>query len=98
MYTAGNFAFREVGLELLREQAFAADRGQRLVETFVARCFVGLELGSDAPLFQQVLYLPRLFERQRRRSRRDDQRIRHAASTKPSMVDRAASAFTSNPR
>src|SRR5690348_10493016 len=98
MHTTRDLALREIGLELLREQPLPTDRAQRLVETLVAGGLVGLELRCDAALLEQVLHLARLFERQRRRARRDDQRTRHAASTNPSIVDRAASTRTSSPR
>src|SRR4051812_35885640 len=98
MHTTRDFPVGEIRLELHREQPFAADGAQRHVETPVAGRLVCLELRRQTACLEQLLHLTRLPQRELRRPRRDDQRTRHAASTKPSIVERAASTRTSSPR
>src|SRR5215510_9708855 len=101
MHTAVDLPPREIGLELFREKTLCADRREGLVETFVARCFVRLELRLHAARRERLLHLPRLSKRELGRACRDDQPAHstlQAASTRPPIVDCAASIATLRPR
>src|SRR5215510_9594046 len=101
MHTAVDLTPHEIGLELLREETLCADRCEGLVETFVARCFIRFELRLHAARRERLLDLARLPKGKLGRSRRDDQAAHstlHAASTRPPIVDCAASIATLRPR
>src|SRR5262245_14718248 len=101
MHTTLDLPLREIGLELSGEKTLSADRSQGLVETFVASRLVGFELGLYTTRRERLLHLARLPERELGRARREDQPAHsalHAASTKPAIVDCAASMTTLSPR
>src|SRR5689334_22995351 len=83
MHAELDLAFRQVRLELLGEEPFATDRGQRFVDPLVAGRAVRLELTHDAPRLEASLHLPRLTERELRCARGDDQRGPRRARHQP---------------
>ncbi len=80
-----NLALREIHLELSREEPFATDGRERLVEMLVARGAVGLELARHTARLERLLHLARLPQRELGGARRDDERsagaVRHGRAS-----------------